>query len=161
LIFGTLGVANFAHVALYMVGAYLSWIVASHVSWWLVIIAVPAALFVLGMILERGLIRFFYSRPVTDQILVSFRLALVDQELLRWVFGGSTQPFPPPIWALIPTDIGIGFYPPWRLLIIAVTAAIVAALYAFLQFTRFGLVIRAGMRDPETLRFLGINITTR
>src|SRR5699024_785208 len=92
---------------------------------------------------------------------VTFGLALVVQECLRWLFGGTTQPFNPPTWALIPTDIGIGYYPPWRLLIIGVAAAAVAALYALLRFTRFGLVVRAGMRDPETLRFLGINITTR
>lgn len=161
LIFGTLGVANFAHGALYMMAAYLSWILAEQVGWWLVFIAVPLALFAVGVILERGLIQFFYRRPVTDQILVTFGLALIIQELLRWMFGGATQPFPPPQWALIPVDIGIGYYPPWRLMIVGVTAAIVLALYAFLRFTRFGLVIRAGMRDPETLRFLGINITHR
>lgn len=161
LIFGTLGVANFAHGALFMIAAYLSWWLASHVGWWLVIIAVPTTLFVLGIILERGLIRFFYNRPVTDQILVTFGLALVIQEGLRWMFGGTAQPFNPPIWALIPIDIGIGYYPPWRLLVIGVTAAVVLGLYGLLRFTRFGLVVRAGMHDPETLRFLGINITTR
>ncbi|HLQ84519.1 MAG TPA: branched-chain amino acid ABC transporter permease [Salinisphaeraceae bacterium] len=161
LIFGTLGIANFAHGALYMIAAYLSWVLASHVGWWLVIIVVPTVLFVLGMILERGLIRYFYNRPVTDQILVTFGLALVVQEVLRWLYGGSAQAFQPPLWALIPVDIGIGFYPPWRLMIIGVTAAIVLVLYLFLRYTRFGLVIRAGMRDPETLRFLGINITSR
>ena len=161
LIFGTLGVANFAHGALYMVAAYLSWVLAAQVGWWLVIIAVPIAMFVLGMVLERGLIRYFYNRPVTDQILVTFGLALVIQEIMRWFFGGSAHAFKPPLWALIPTDIGIGYYPPWRLLIVAVTAAIVIGLFLFLRYTRFGLVIRAGMRDPETLRFLGINITRR
>lgn len=161
LIFGTLGVANFAHGALFMIGAYLTWIFASQVGWWLAIIAVPVVLFVLGAILERGLIRFFYKRPVTDQILVTFGLALVVQEVLRWLFGGTAQPFNPPIWALIPIDIGIGYYPPWRLLVIGVAAAAVAALYGLLRFTRFGLVVRAGMRDAETLRFLGINITAR
>lgn len=161
LIFGTLGVANFAHGALYMIAAYLSWVLAAQVSWWLVIFVVPAILFVLGMILERGLIRYFYNRPVTDQILVTFGLALVVQEIMRWLFGGSAQAFNPPMWALIPVDIGIGYYPPWRLLIIAVTVAIVLALFLLLRYTRFGLVIRAGMRDPETLRFLGINITRR
>lgn len=161
LILGTLGVANFAHGALYMIGAYLTWIVASEVGWWLVIVAVPLVLFLLGVILERGLIQFFYKRPVTDQILVTFGLALVIQELLRWVYGGATQPFNPPMWALIPIDIGIGYYPPWRLIVIAVAAAIVLALFLGLRYTRFGLVIRAGMRDPETLRFLGINIGLR
>jgi branched-chain amino acid transport system permease protein len=98
---------------------------------------------------------------VTDQILVTFGLALVLQELVRWVFGGTNLPFSPPMWAVIPVNIGIGYYPPWRLVIIGVTLAIVAAIYLFLQYTRFGLVVRAGMRDPEMLRFLGVNVTAR
>lgn len=161
LIFGTLGVANFAHGALYMVAAYVGWVLAAQISWWLVIIAVPAILFIVGVILERGLIRYFYQRPVTDQILVTFGLAIVVQELTRWIFGGATLPFPPPQWAFIPIDIGIGFYPPWRLVIIAVTAVVVLALFALLRFTRFGLVVRAGMRDAEMTQFLGINISAR
>lgn len=161
LIFGTLGVANFAHGALYLIAAYLALVLSAQVGWWLVYIAVPLALFVVGVILERGLIQFFYRRPVTDQILVTFGLALVIQEVIRWIFGGSTQPLPPPTWALVPIDIGIGYYPPWRLVIVAVTAAIVISLFAFLRYTRFGLVVRAGMRDPEMLKFLGININAR
>lgn len=161
LIFGTLGVANFAHGALYLIAAYLGWVLAAQVSWWLVIVAVPLALFVVGLILERGLIRFFYDRPVTDQILVTFGLAIVVQEIVRWIFTGATQPFPPPQWAFIPMDIGIGYYPPWRLVIIAVTVAVVLGLFALLRYTRFGLVVRAGMRDADMTRFLGINISAR
>ncbi len=161
LIFGTLGVANFAHGALYMIGAYVCWVLAGQVSWWLAIVLVPIVLFVLGVILERGLIRFFYDRPVTDQILVTFGLAIVIQEAFRWYFGSATQPFPPPLWALIPANIGIGFYPPWRLLIIAVTIVVVLGLYALLRYTRFGLVVRAGMRDGQMVGFLGINLPVR
>ena len=106
------------------------------------------------MPLERGLIRFFYNRPVTDQILVTFGLALVVQEVMRWIFGGTNLPYATPPWATIPVNIGIGYYPPWRLVIVAVTLAVVVALFAFLRFTRFGLVVRAGMRDPEMLRYL-------
>lgn len=161
LIFGTLGVANFAHGALYMIGAYVAWILADQVSWWLAAVAVPVVLFLLGVIMERGLIRYFYHRPVTDQILVTFGLAIVIQELFRWYFGSATQPFPPPLWGLIPVDIGIGYYPPWRLLIVAVTGVVVAGLYALLRYTRFGLVVRAGMRDGEMVQFLGINLPVR
>jgi len=161
LIFGTLGVANFAHGALFMIGAYLGWLISSATGYWLAFVLVPLALFVLGVVLERGLIQFFYRRPVTDQILVTFGLALVLQEAMRWMFGGTTKPFPPPSWALVPMDIGIGYYPPWRLIIVGLTLAVVLGLYLFLRFTRFGLVVRAGMRDPEMLRFLGINMTNR
>lgn len=158
LIFGTLGLANFAHGALYLIAAYAGVLVANQFGWWAVFLFVPLGLFVVGVVLERGLIRFFYERPVTDQILVTFGLALVVQESARSIFGGTTLPFPPPQWALIPVDIGIGFYPPWRLVIIAVTAAVVLVLYLLLRFTRIGLVVRAGMRDPEMSKFLGIDI---
>ena len=161
LIFGTLGVANFAHGALFMIGAYLGWLISSHTGYWLAFLVVPLALFALGIVLERGLIQFFYQRPVTDQILVTFGLALVLQEAMRWAFGGTSRPFPAPSWALIPMNIGIGYYPPWRLVIVGLTLAVVVLLYLMLRFTRFGLVIRAGMRDPEMLRFLGINVTNR
>lgn len=161
LIFGTLGIANFAHGALYMIAAYAGLVIAAAFGWWWVVITVPLGLFLVGVALERGLIRYFYQRPVTDQILVTFGLALVVQELARTLFGGTTRQFPPPLWGIIPIDIGIGYYPPWRLVIVAVTIAIVLLVYLLLRFTRFGLVVRAGMRDPEMLRLLGINVTRR
>ncbi|CAN5744601.1 branched-chain amino acid ABC transporter permease [soil metagenome] len=161
LIFGTLGVANFAHGALYMVAAYAGVVVAANLGWWWVIVLVPLGLFLVGVVLERGLIQFFYKRPVTDQILVTFGLALVVQEIARTLFGGTTRQFPPPQWGIIPIDIGIGYYPPWRLVIVLVTIVVVLIMFLLLRFTRFGLVVRAGMRDPEMLRLLGINVTRR
>lgn len=161
LIFGTLGVVNFAHGALFMIGAYLGYVISEATGHWAAFIAVPVLLFVIGIVLERGLIQFFYNRPVTDQILVTFGLALVVQETMRWIFGGTNLPYTPPDWAIIPIDIGIGFYPPWRLVIVAVTLIVVAAVFSFLRFTRFGLVVRAGMRDPEMLGFLGIDVPKR
>lgn len=161
LIFGTLGIANFAHGALYLIGAYAGLQVALHLGWVWVLATVPLGLFVVGVVLERGLIQFFYARPVTDQILVTFGLALVVQELARMFFGGTTKTMAPPGWARVPIDIGIGYYPPWRLVTIAVTVGTVLVIFLLLQFTRFGLVVRAGMRDAEMVRLFGINISAR
>src|SRR5688572_28422901 len=80
LIFGTLGVVNFAHGALFMIGAYAAWWISSHHSYWLAFLAVPPLLFAVGVAMEMGLMRHFYKRPHTDQILVTFGLALVVQE---------------------------------------------------------------------------------
>jgi branched-chain amino acid transport system permease protein len=80
---------------------------------------------------------------------------------MRWIFGGTNLPYSTPSWAVVPVNIGIGYYPPWRLVIVGVTIAVVVALYLFLRYTRFGLVVRAGMRDPEMLRFLGIDVPKR
>lgn len=161
LIFGTLGVVNFAHGALFMIGAYLGYAISEATGHWVAFIAVPIVLFLIGIAIERVLIRFFYNRPAVDQILVTFGLALVLQETMRWIFGGTNLPYGTPDWAIVPVDIGIGYYPPWRLVIVGVTIAVVGALYLFLRFTRFGLVVRAGMRDPEMLGYLGIDVPKR
>lgn len=169
LIFGTLGVVNFAHGALFMLGAYLGVIIAGEAGFLLAILLVPPLLFVIGLLLERGIIKHFYDRPHTDQILVTFGIALVAQELLKWIFGANNIPFPTPSWGsgvvmlheYLPFLEGIVAYPKWRLILVLVSLLTVAALFILLQFTRFGLVVRAGMRDSEILRFLGVNIERR
>jgi branched-chain amino acid transport system permease protein len=183
LIFGTLGVVNFAHGALYLVAAYAAVVIAGKAGFVLAILLVPPLLFVFGLLMERGVIRLFYDRPHTDQILVTFGVALVIQELLRWIFGANNIPFALPSWgtgqaifyglgASVPDAIpglripapglsGFVFFPVWRLLLVIISLLTVAALFALLQLTRFGLVVRAGMREPEMLRFLGVNVTQR
>lgn len=183
LIFGTLGVVNFAHGALYLIAAYAAVILAAKTGFLIAILLVPIILFVVGILMERGLIRFFYDRPHTDQILVTFGLALVIQEVLRWIFGSNNIPFSLPSWgtgqvifyglrATVPEAIpgfripmpflsGFVFFPLWRLLLVLVTLVTVAALFALLQLTRFGLVVRAGMREPDMVRFLGVNVTQK
>jgi branched-chain amino acid transport system permease protein len=169
LIFGTLGVVNFAHGSLYILGAYFAVLIAGKTSFWVAILTVPLILFVIGIVMERGLVQHFYDRPHTDQILVTFGLAIVVEETLKWIFGANNLPFPLPSWGngivqlhnWIPFLEGFVAFPKWRLILILVSFVTVAALFALLQFTRFGLVIRAGMRDSEMLRFLGVNITRR
>jgi branched-chain amino acid transport system permease protein len=169
LIFGTLGVVNFAHGALYMIAAYCAVLISGHVGFVWAIVLVPAILFVVGWIMERGLIQFFYTRPHTDQILVTFGLAIVIEEGLKGVFGSNNIPYPAPAWGSgivklhewLPFLDGFVVFPKWRLILIVVSLLIIAALFALLQFTRFGLVIRAGMRDSGMLRFLGVDINQR
>jgi len=183
LIFGTLGVVNFAHGALYILGSYAAVVLLTYagLNFWLVLLLVPLLLFLVGIVMERGLIRFFYNRPHTDQILVTFGLAIVVQEALRWRFGANPLQFPMPAWANRPTffygegatppptafSIPMPFlngfvpYPTWRVAVIAVAVVTVLALFVMLRFTKFGLTVRAGMRDPEMLRFLGINVTKK
>lgn len=169
LIFGTLGVVNFAHGALFMLGAYAAVIIAGEFGFLWALVLVPLLLFIVGLVMERGLIRYFYDRPHTDQILVTFGLALVIQEALKWGFGANNIPFPLPSWGVgivqlqnyLPFLDGFVAYPKWRLILVAVALTTVVALFALLQFTRFGLIVRAGMRDPEMLRFMGVNVTQR
>jgi branched-chain amino acid transport system permease protein len=210
LIFGTLGVVNFAHGALFMIGAFcavtlnkiltLSHIVidetktdflghpakikvpyvydifgestgAAIIDWSVplaILFAIPVMIGI-GVIMERGLIKHFYKRPHADQILVTFGLAIVLQEIIKYYYGANPIPTPAPDAFKGSFDFGaaIGFdpntiiYPYWRLVYFAFAAIIIGAVFAFLQFTTFGMVVRAGMADRETVGLLGINIDKR
>ncbi len=169
LIFGTLGVVNFAHGALFMLGAYFAVEISSQFGFGVAIIAVPILLFIIGIIMERGLIRFFYERPHTDQILVTFGLAIVLGEVMKTIYGANNLPFDIPKWGsgivrlheYLPFLEGFVAYPKWRLILIVVSFSTVISLFTLLQFTKFGLIVRAGMRDSQMLAFLGVNITRR
>ncbi len=169
LIFGTLGVVNFAHGALYMIAAYCAVFASMKLGFLWGVLLVPIVLFFVGWVLERGIIQHFYQRPHTDQILVTFGLAIVIEEGLKWAFGSNNIPFPTPSWGsgivrldhFLPFIDGVAVFPKWRLILILVSLAVIVALFLLLQFTRFGLVIRAGMRDAGMLRFLGVNISQR
>ncbi|WP_323771723.1 branched-chain amino acid ABC transporter permease [Antarctobacter sp.] len=200
LIFGTLGVVNFAHGALFMIGAFCSvtlqrilnssfetvdpsqtdflgnplkvktpyvesWFgpeVGSSIIEWSVPLAILFAIPVMigiGFIMERGLIKHFYKRPHADQILVTFGLAIVLQEIVKYYFGANPIQTPAPealsgIAQLTSTIV----YPVWRIVYFCFALLIIGAVFAFLQFTTFGMVVRAGMADRETVGLLGIDI---
>ena len=123
----------------------------------------------IGFVMERGLIKHFYKRPHADQILVTFGLAIVLQEIIKYFFGANPIQTPAPTAFRGSFDFGtmIGFdpnviiYPYWRLVYFGFAAVIIGAVFAFLQFTTFGMVVRAGMADRETVGLLGINIDRR
>ena len=205
LIFGTLGVVNFAHGALFMLGAFCAVTIREvltlsvkvkdesvtffeafkevpYLELWLgetgkviidwsvpisILFAIPFMLMV-GLVMERGLIRHFYRRPHADQILVTFGLAIVIQEIVKAYYGANPIPQPSPELLSGTANVGALFglgdnlvYPLWRLVYLGFALVIIAIVFAFLQFTTFGMVVRAGMADRETVQLLGINITKR
>ncbi len=123
----------------------------------------------IGVAMERGLIRHFYKRSHAEQILVTFGLAIVLQEIVKTHFGANPIPQPAPEIVSGSADIGLllGFspgtvvYPWWRIVYLAFASIVLALVLAFLQFTTFGMVVRAGMADRETVGLLGINIDRR
>ncbi|WP_113913100.1 branched-chain amino acid ABC transporter permease [Roseovarius dicentrarchi] len=210
LIFGTLGVVNFAHGALFMIGAfcavtisriltfshevvdetrtdflgnpmkvdvpYIHSIVGQNAGDFMIDWAVPLSILFaipvmigIGVIMERGLIKHFYKRPHADQILVTFGLAIVLQEIIKFYYGANPIPTPAPSAFRGSFDfgamLGLGensiIYPYWRLVYFAFSLVIIGAVFAFLRFTTFGMVVRAGMADRETVGLLGINIDKR
>lgn len=169
LIFGTLGVVNFAHGALFMLGAYFAVLISTQYGFLAAIVTVPIILFLFGVLMERFMIQFFYDRDHTDQILVTFGFAIVTQETLKWIFGSNNLVYKLPPWGrgilklheYIPFLDGFVAYPKWRFILIFVSMVTVLALFLLLQFTKFGMVVRAGMRDSEMLTFLGVDISKR
>jgi branched-chain amino acid transport system permease protein len=133
-----------------------------------ILFSIPVMLLV-GYAMERGLIKHFYKRPHADQILVTFGLAIVLQEVIKYFYGANPIPTPAPeaftgsfdFGAMLGMEANQIIYPYWRLVYFAFAAVIIGAVFAFLQFTTFGMVVRAGMADRETVGLLGINIDKR
>lgn len=208
LVFGTLGVVNFAHGALFMLGSFVAVVVnrlleletvtldpekltpwgtpleirTPLVQAWLgdsgaiilqysvplsILVAIPVML-AAGLLMERGLIRFFYRRSHAEQILVTFGLAIVLQELIKAGFGANPIPVGAPDALSGSADVGswVGLgsgviYPWWRLVYLGFSLLVIGLVVGFLQFTTYGMVVRAGMQDRQTVGFLGINIERR
>lgn len=205
LAFGTLGIVNFAHGALFMLGAFCTVSVYKVLTisekvldesitlfkaykeipyletWWgstgtmiidyavpiSVIIAIPIMVLV-GIIMERGLIRHFYKRDHADQILVTFGLAIVIQEIVKHFYGANPIPIGAPDIvsgsAAIGAFVGLGenlVYPWWRMIYFLFSVVVIGGVFSFLKYTTYGMVVRAGMWDREMVGMLGINIQRR
>ena len=205
LIFGTLGVVNFAHGALFMLGAFCAVVTQKlltlsvkvkdtsitffdaykevpYLEQWFgdtgkmiidwavpisIVVAIPI-MALIGWVVERGLVKHFYRRPHAEQILVTFGLAIVLQEIIKAAFGANPIPTPAPDIVAGSANVGqwLGLgpsvvYPWWRLIYLAFAITVIAAVFAFLQFTTYGMVVRAGMQDRETVGLFGIDIERR
>jgi branched-chain amino acid transport system permease protein len=159
IIFGMLGVVNFAHGALFMVGAYAGlWVASLTGSFWWALLVAPIMIGVFGMLIEFVLIRPLYGRSVDDPLLLTFGLSYVLVEAVRILFGSDGIPFPTPSLLTGVVDLGVGFFPLYRLFVIGVALVVLLLLWLGLEKTRFGLVVRAGARDPTIMRVLGVDI---
>jgi branched-chain amino acid transport system permease protein len=159
IVFGMLGVVNFAHGALFMVGAYAGlWVASLTGSFWWALLVAPVMIGLFGMLIEFVLIRRLYGRSIDDPLLLTFGLSYMLVEGVRIVFGSDGLPFPTPPQLMGVIDLGIGFFPKYRLFVIALVAVVLLLLWLGLEKTRFGLVVRAGARDPTIMRVLGVDI---
>ena len=159
LLFGMLTVVNFAHGAFYMLGAYAGLAVLGlGGNFWACLILAPVAVGVLGLLVERLLMRRLYGRGIDYPLLLTFGIAYILVELVRILFGTQGLPFDTPDELIGAVDIGVGYFPLYRLFIIGVTAVVLVGLWLFLERTPYGLIIRAGARDPQIVRILGIDV---
>ena len=159
IIYGTLGVLNLAHGALFMLGGYAGYVAyGATQSFLLAVLAGALFVLVVGVAVERLLIQRFYNRPAEDQILVTFGIGIVIVELVRLGFGSLGQTVPAPSWAAGVTPLGFLIYPTYRLVVLGIIAATLLALYLVLYRTRIGLVVRAGIEDGLMVNILGVNV---
>lgn len=159
IIYGTLGVLNLAHGAMFMMGGYAGYMAFAATGSFLVAIAAGALfVMVLGIVTERVVIRHFYSRPPEDQILVTFGLAIVFIETVRLFFGSLSYSVPPPPWGAGVTSLGFMLYPTYRLVLVGIVAVALLLLYLVLYRTRLGMIVRAGIEDSLMVDSLGINV---
>lgn len=159
LIFGMLNVVNFAHGAFFMVGAFLGvYFQALTGSFLLSLLITPLVVGAVGLVTERYLVRPLYGRGIDYPLLLTFGLSYVMIEAMRVLFGIEGVPTSTPAALRGAVNLGFGHFPLYRLMLIGATAAVVLALWLFIEKTRYGLIIRAGSSDPEIVRVLGIDV---
>lgn len=159
IIYGTLGVLNLAHGAMFMLGGYAGYVTFQLTgSFVLSVIAGTLFLGVVGIALERIVIRHFYGRPDEDQLLVTFGLAIVFVEIVRYFFTSETKTVMAPAALSGITPLGVMFYPTYRLAVMGIVAVALLVLFLVLYRTRLGMIVRAGIEDPVMVDSLGINV---
>ena len=158
IVFGMLRLVNFAHGAFYAIGAYVGLIVAQQFGIVAGLIAAPIAVGLFAVAFDRLLLRFFDDTEPTAQILVTFGVAIVVEESLRLIFGGTTRPFPLPDALSGSFNLGFTSYPTYRLLLAGGIIAVVVAVWLFIERTDYGLIVRAGIRDRTMVQLLGGNV---
>ncbi len=160
LIFGMLTVVNFAHGAFFMVGAFLGvYFLGLTGNFWLALVIAPLITGGIGLLAERFLVRPLYGRGIDYPLLLTFGLSYVLIDVVRATFGIEGLPSSTPSALRGAVNLGFGHFPLYRLFLIAATAVVVLALWLFLEKTRYGLIIRAGSRDAEIVRVLGVDIS--
>jgi branched-chain amino acid transport system permease protein len=159
IIYGTLGVLNLAHGAMFMLGGYAGYYAYDKTGSFAVAVAAGSLfLLALGLVMERVVIRHFYKRPPEDQLLVTFGLSICFVEIVRFFFSSLSKTVPAPQLFAGITNLGFMFYPTYRLAVVGIVALALAALFLVLYRTRLGLIVRAGIEDAVMVDSLGVNV---
>lgn len=160
LIFGVLKVINFAHGAFYMFGAYIVYTVTQQweLNFWLAIVFAAAGLTVLSIVIERGLFQFLYDKEHLMQLLLTFAVVLILGDLAKMIWGTDQYSVSYPDGFDGALNLGVTYYPSYRLLLCVIGPLIAVGLWLFVAKTRWGRMTRAATQDREMLAALGINV---
>lgn len=159
-IFGLLNIVNFAHGALYMLGAFASWALAKYlgIGYWGALIFAPLIVGALGMLLERFLLRRLAGIDHLYGLLLTFGLALVIEGVFVKLFGASGQPYPAPAALSGGVNLGFMFLPYYRGWIVVAALLVCAATWYIFERTKIGAYLRAGTENPQLLQAFGVNV---
>ena len=159
IIYGTLGVLNLAHGAMFMLGGYAGYVAYEATDSFVVaVLAGTLFLLLVGVVMERLVIRHFYDRPHEDQLLVTFGLGICFVEVVRLFFSSLSKTVPPPAFLTGITSLGFMFYPTYRLAVVGIVAVALIGLFFVLYRTRLGMIVRAGIEDAVMVDSLGIDV---
>ncbi|MGD1712317.1 branched-chain amino acid ABC transporter permease [Dapis sp. BLCC M172] len=159
LIFGVMGILNFAHGSLYMLGAYLTFSLVTHgLNFWIALIFAPMAVAIIGAIIESIFVRRIYHQDVSFQLLLTFAFVLLINDLVRLVWGSAPLTTPTPELFAGTVQIFDRPYPAYNLLIIILAPLVGISLWLFLSKTRLGKIMRAVAQDRVMAGALGINV---
>ncbi|UCH48520.1 MAG: branched-chain amino acid ABC transporter permease [Betaproteobacteria bacterium] len=159
-IFGLLNIVNFAHGALYMMGAYFAWIGLTYFGigyWWSLLIA-PSFVAVFGMVIERSLLQWLYKLDHLYGLLLTFGVSLIIEGTYRYFFGVSGQPYPVPELLSGSTDLGFMSLPNYRGWVVIASLAVCLSTWFVIERTRLGAYLRAATENPQLTQAFGINV---
>jgi branched-chain amino acid transport system permease protein len=159
IIFGMIGVINFAHGALFTLGAYMAYQVQGALGFGGALLVAPVTVGVLGMLIEATLLRRLYLQDPLQGLLLTFGLAMVLEQGIRLVWGLSPKQFDVPRALTGALDLGALTYSRYRAFILLAVVVLIVGLLLFLRKTPIGTIVRAGSRDPMMVRLLGISLT--
>ncbi|WP_311172209.1 ABC transporter permease [Halobellus ordinarius] len=158
-IFGMTDIINFAHGALYMLGAYVGLTVIDATgSFWIALLLAPLIVGVVGVIIERSTLHRIYDRDPLYHIILTFGLTLMISDAVEFIWGKSPQQFPGPELITGAMELGPIFYPRYKLFLILAGFAVAGGVWALFEWTDFGLIVRGGAQSRRTVRIMGINI---
>ncbi len=159
-IFGLLGIVNFAHGALYMIGAYVAWIGAEKLgmNYWLALIAAPLVVGALGVVIERTLLKQLYKLDPIYGLLLTFGLALIFEGLFRDQYGVSGQQYAVPEALQGATNLGFMVLPNYRAWVVVASLTVCLGTWFLIERTRLGAYLRAGTENPALVQAFGINV---
>ncbi len=159
-IFGLLNVINFAHGALYMMGAFLAWMGLNYfgINYWVMLVAAPLLVAVFGIVIEKTMLRWLYRLDHLYGLLLTFGITLMLEGVFRSFYGVSGQPYSVPAQLAGATDLGFMILPNYRAWVVLASLTVCLLTWYVIEKTRLGAYLRAGTENPKMVEAFGINV---